>query len=45
MKKNFLLVLTALFLTSIIGCNMIKGAGKDVENTGRNVQETVDKND
>ncbi|MBP9855504.1 MAG: entericidin A/B family lipoprotein [Candidatus Omnitrophica bacterium] len=46
MKKSFLLILTALFLTtSILGCNMLRGAGKDVENAGESIQKTVDHND
>jgi predicted small secreted protein len=46
MKKNFLLIIIALFLTtSVLGCNTIKGAGKDVENAGESIQKTVDKND
>ena len=46
MNKNFILVITALFLTTfILGCNMIKGGGKDVENAGKSIQKTVDKND
>ena len=45
MKKSFVLVFTALFLTiSIVGCNMFKGAGKDMENAGESIQKTVDKN-
>jgi len=46
MKRNFLFILTALFLTtSVLGCNMFKGAGKDLENAGESIQKTVDKND
>ncbi len=46
MKKSFLLILTALFLTtSILGCNMLRGAGKDVENAGSSIQKTVNHND
>ncbi len=46
MKNNFLLILGVLFLTtSVLGCNMFKGAGKDVENAGKSIQKTVDKND
>ena len=46
MRNNFLLIVTVLFLiVSIAGCNMLKGAGKDVENAGKSVQKTVDKND
>ena len=46
MKNNFLLIGLAVALAvSIAGCNMLKGAGKDVENAGKSVQKTVDKND
>lgn len=46
MKKNLLLILAALFLTtSVFGCNMFKGAGKDIENAGESIQKTADKND
>lgn len=46
MKRIYLLVLAALFLTtSLMGCNTLKGVGKDVENTGENIQETVGHND
>lgn len=46
MKRNYLLIVTVLFLTtSILGCNTMKGAGKDVENAGESIQKTVDKND
>ena len=44
--KGFLVIVTAMFLTvSISGCNMMSGAGKDVENAGESIQRTVDKND
>ncbi len=44
MKSNFLLMLVALFLTSsILGCNMFKGAGKDMENAGASIQKTADR--
>ncbi len=46
MKNRFLLIMAALIVTtSITGCNMMKGAGKDVENAGKSVQKTVEKND
>lgn len=46
MKTNFLLFLAALFLTvSVLGCNMMRGAGKDMENAGESIQRTVDHND
>jgi predicted small secreted protein len=46
MKKNFLLVLTTLFLmTSILGCNTVKGAGQDISNAGGSIQRTAEHND
>ncbi len=40
------LVLAMLFLTtSLLGCNMLRGAGQDVENAGGSIQRTVDRND
>ncbi len=46
MKKNSLLIIIAVFLTtSILGCNTMRGAGKDVENAGGSIQRTVDHND
>ena len=45
MRKNYFLMVSVLFLTTLIfGCNMVKGAGKDVENAGESIQKTVDKN-
>jgi predicted small secreted protein len=38
-------ILAAIFLISIIGCNTMRGAGRDVENAGKGVQKTVDRND
>ncbi len=45
MKVLILIVIVAICLTSLTGCNMLKGAGKDVENAGKSVQKTVDHND
>ena len=46
MKEKFLLILAGLFLaTSVMGCNMLKGAGEDIENAGGSIQDTVDRND
>lgn len=46
MKRLSLLMPVALFLmTLVLGCNMMRGAGKDVENAGKSVQKTVDHND
>lgn len=56
MKKKFLrmehaitvfaALFTALFLTiSLSSCNLMRGAGKDIENAGGSIQRTVDHND
>ncbi len=38
-----LLALAVIIVVS--GCNTMKGAGQDIENTGKNIQQTVGKND
>jgi predicted small secreted protein len=44
MKRFSLLMLVALFLMiSTLGCNTIKGAGKDIENAGEGIQKTMEK--
>ena len=46
MKNTFLLILAGLMLVStVLACNMLRGAGQDIENTGGNIKETVNKND
>jgi predicted small secreted protein len=46
MKRNYFFMVAVLVLaTSMVGCNMLRGAGKDVENAGKGVQRTVDHND
>jgi predicted small secreted protein len=46
MKKNIYIILAVVFLTtSVLGCNMMRGAGKDIENAGGSIQKTVDHND
>ncbi len=39
MRKVSLLMLAGLFLmASIIGCNALRGAGKDIETSGEHIQ-------
>jgi entericidin B len=46
MKRLTLLMLAALFLmTSVLGCNTMRGVGKDVESGGKGIQKAVDHND
>ncbi len=46
MKSYYVVIgVVVLLATSAMGCNMLRGAGKDVENAGTGIQKTVDKND
>jgi predicted small secreted protein len=46
MKKSFLLIFAALFLTTaVLGCNTMRGVGKDVEGGGKSIQRVVNHND
>ena len=46
MRRNSLSIFIVLFLAVLIsGCNMLKGAGKDMENGGKSIQKTVEHND
>jgi predicted small secreted protein len=39
MKRISLLMLVGLFLiTSILGCNAMRGAGKDIESAGQHIE-------
>ena len=45
MNKNLLLICTGLLLvTTLFGCNTMRGIGKDVEGGGRGIQKVVDHN-
>ncbi len=44
MDRIFLSMLVFASVVSLTGCEASKGAGKDIENTGKNIQATVDKN-
>ena len=44
MKKTFIGIVALIAITTFLGCNTMQGAGKDVENTGRNIQQTVERN-
>lgn len=45
MRKFLGIVMAGLFVFFLLGCETMRGAGKDLENAGENVQETVEKND
>jgi predicted small secreted protein len=38
MKKLMFILACLALITSLVGCNAYKGLGKDVENTGENIQ-------
>lgn len=40
-------ILSSIVLLAIVagGCNTTKGMGRDMEQTGQNIKETVEKND
>ena len=42
MNKRILLSLMVVAL--LAGCNTARGVGQDVENTGENIKQTVDRN-
>ena len=44
MKTILSLTAVAVLTCFLVGCEASKGIGKDIENTGKNIQETVDKN-
>ncbi len=45
MNNKFLLIIGAVFLAmSVLGCNTLSGAGKDVESAGKSIQTTVEHN-
>jgi predicted small secreted protein len=45
MKRISVGLLAVIFIISAAGCNTMRGAGQDVENAGKGVQRTVDRND
>lgn len=44
-KKIYITLIAVLLMASATGCNMLKGAGQDIENAGEGIQSTVDHND
>ena len=44
MRQVILIAAGCAFIFSLVGCETIKGLGKDVENTGKNIQEALSKN-
>jgi predicted small secreted protein len=44
MNRTFILSML-IICAFAAGCETSRGVGKDMENTGQNIRETVDKND
>ena len=45
MERKFILAVLLLTMITAVGCNATRGAGQDLEQTGENLQEAVEKND
>jgi predicted small secreted protein len=43
-RNRFVMVILVLTTIAAAGCNMISGAGKDVEKAGETVQDAADRN-
>ena len=43
MRQIIFIAVGCAFIFSSVGCETIRGLGKDVENTGRNIQEALSK--
>ncbi len=43
MRQIIFIAAGCAFVLSLVGCETIKGLGKDVENTGKNIQEVLSK--
>lgn len=41
-KKTLMLILTAAFIVSLVGCNTVEGVGKDIEAAGEGIQDAAD---
>jgi predicted small secreted protein len=37
-KLTFLGLVVLILMTSLLGCNATRGAGKDIENTGKHIE-------
>jgi predicted small secreted protein len=38
MRRSFIAFVCGMMLLFLLGCETVKGMGKDIENTGRNLQ-------
>ncbi|MBU0469714.1 MAG: entericidin EcnAB [Candidatus Omnitrophica bacterium] len=44
MKRLLLLVILLSLATTLTGCETFKGIAQDIENTGRNIKDVLNKN-
>ena len=44
MRQVIFIAVGCAFIFSLVGCETLKGLGKDFENTGKNIQEVLSKN-
>ncbi len=45
MKKTISLVITVVVVLYLSGCETAKGVGQDLENSGKNIKQTIEKNE
>ncbi len=45
MKRTLIALIACVGIISLVGCNTFRGAGQDVENTGKNMKDVVNHND
>ena len=43
MERNILFILGIILTFTLLGCETIKGIGRDISNTGQNIYEGVQK--
>ncbi len=44
MKRTLMSSVMIVALLALVGCETSKGVGKDMENTGKNIQEGIERN-
>ena len=43
MRQVIFMAVGIVFVLSLVGCETLRGLGKDIENTGRNIQKGLSK--
>ena len=44
MKRIILFMLGMVLVTTLVGCETVKGIGKDIQNTGQNIGDLISGN-